>query len=77
MKIESILMFISLARHLVEFIPQWIDEARAKGELTPEAEAAFLEHKKWVYAQPWAQPGSPTPTPTPPAEAPSPETSSA
>ena len=41
---------------LQEMIPQWIADARAKGELTAEQEAAYGERQKAVFAMPEARP---------------------
>lgn len=55
---QLILASIALARSLNEMIPQWVEAARGKGELSPDAEAAFQAHKREVYSAPYAQPSS-------------------
>jgi hypothetical protein len=52
----QILAAIAFAKTLAELIQQGFEQARAKGELTPELDAAYQEHQRWVYAQPYAQP---------------------
>jgi hypothetical protein len=46
-------------------IPKWIAEARAKGELTAEQEAAYQARQNAVFAQPYVQPDSQPSPPTP------------
>jgi hypothetical protein len=55
-------MAIQFAKTLEELIVQGFEQARKKGELTPELEAAYREHQAWVYRQPYAQPEQPDAT---------------
>jgi len=52
----EIISAIQFAKMLEGWIVQGFEQARQKGELTPELEAAYQEHQRWVYAQPSAQP---------------------
>jgi len=61
---SMILAAIALFRSLGELIPQWVEAARAKGELTAEGEAAYREHQSTIYAMPYAQPEAPRKQPT-------------
>jgi hypothetical protein len=61
----EIISAIQFAKLLEGWIVQGFEQARQKGELTPELEAAYQEHQAWVYRQPSAQP-EPQP-PAPPA----------
>lgn len=53
----AVLASIALANELIKLIPQWVEAARKKGELTPEMEAAYKAHQETVYAQDYAKPG--------------------
>jgi len=51
---------IALALQTVEWlsgaIPKWIDQAKARGELTAEQEADFQRRQAAVFSQPYARP---------------------
>ena len=41
----------------MKLIPQWIENARAKGELTEAQERDFQQRQSAVFAQPYAKAG--------------------
>lgn len=57
---------IALALQTLEWlsgaIPKWVEQAKARGELTAQEEAEFQARQRAVFAQPYAQPEA-----TPPA----------
>jgi hypothetical protein len=59
----QIIMAIQFAKTLEELIVQGFEQARQRGELTPELEAAYQEHQAWVYKQPYTQPEAVSDTP--------------
>ncbi len=62
MSAAAIAAAIAVVEELMKLIPQWIENARAKGELTPELEAKYQAHQASVYAKPSAQPDFPWPS---------------
>lgn len=52
---EQFLALLETARWIAASAPAWADNFRAKGELTPEMEAAYQAHQKAIYAKPEAQ----------------------
>ncbi len=51
-----VIALIATARWIITQVPTWIDDLRAKGELTAEGEAAYQEHQAFIYSKPSAQP---------------------
>ena len=58
MTAAAIAAALTVIEQLTKLIPQWIDAARSKGELTAEQEAEFQARQKAVFSQPYAQPES-------------------
>ncbi len=56
MSAAAIAAVISVVENLLALIPQWIAQAKARGELTSEQEADFQTRCNGVFAQPYAQP---------------------
>ena len=56
MSAAAIAAALATVEALMKLIPQWIENARAKGELTEAQEADFQARQKAVFAQPYAQP---------------------
>ncbi len=52
---SEFLALLETARWISASAPGWIDNFRAKGELTPELEAAYLAHQHRVFSKPEAQ----------------------
>ncbi len=65
MSAAAIAAAIAVVEELVKLIPQWIANAKAKGELTAEQEVGFQARQAAVFAQPYAQP-APASDPTKP-----------
>jgi len=61
MSVAAIEAGFTVIEELTKLIPQWIDEARKKGELTPEQDADFQGRQAAVFAKPYAQPEHPPP----------------
>jgi hypothetical protein len=55
----QILAALTVLDSLLTLIPQWIANARAKGELTAEQEAEFQAKQAAVFAKGYAQPEPP------------------
>lgn len=61
----EVITAIQFARTLEQLIVKEVELLRAKGENTPEVEAAYTDHQKRVYQQPYAQPELPSQSPAP------------
>jgi hypothetical protein len=59
----KILLLIEAAKALAELIAKELDTLRAKGELTPELEAAYQQRQEWVFSRPEMKPESAQPDP--------------
>ncbi len=56
MNAAAIAAALAAVEALMKLIPQWIESARAKGELTAEQEADFQKRQDAVFASPYSQP---------------------
>ncbi len=52
---SEFLALLETARWISSNVPGWMDNFRAKGELTPEMEAAYQAHQARVFSKPEAQ----------------------
>lgn len=59
MTTSAIAAALALVESLLTLIPQWIAQAKAKGELSAEQEADFQRRQAKVFAQSYAQPDPP------------------
>jgi hypothetical protein len=51
----QLLALLETARWIQANAPSWINNFRAKGELTPEMEAAYQAHQKAIFDKPEMQ----------------------
>jgi len=65
MSAAAISAAIAVVEELIKLIPQWIESAKAKGELTPEQEASYQARQSVLFAQQYAQPERPQPAAAP------------
>lgn len=56
MTAAQFIALLETARWIGSQVEGWAENLRAKGELTPEADAAYQAHQKAVYDKPEAQP---------------------
>ncbi len=59
MNAAAIAAAIAVVEELMKLIPQWIENAKAKGELTAEQEASFQARQAAVFGKDYAQPDQP------------------
>ena len=55
----QILAALNVVDALLTLIPQWISQAKGRGELTAEQEAEFQSRQAAVFAKDYAQPEPP------------------
>lgn len=67
---DQIILLLNSITVLGNLIDREVEMLRARGEMTPEAEAAYQERQKTIYSRPEAQPEL-QPAPPPPQQAPS------
>ena len=58
MTAAAIVAALATVEALMKLIPEWIANAKAKGELTADEEREFQARQRMVFSQPYAQPES-------------------
>lgn len=65
---DKVWLLIQAGLALEDVIVKELSQLKAKGELTPELEAAYQQRQQAVYARPEMQPEAPAPgSPVPPS----------